>query len=489
MRKCISGMITEEDAKDKKTTSDAKNADKKGDEKSGLKEKLLKILKNAAANYAKDKTGDLLDELFLGNFKDACIDVLKREKTENMSDEDAQKVLDELEASSDYKKAKDYADLDSRKDDNTNASIDTTTESFFVMWHSKDKDADLGKALSQLVAEIQQTAKKTEEQQKTLVSELKSLKINATDEDVANFGPVLLDMVNAKKSAKEIQKKLDELKGQVKESYELKLIQHQSMLLESGQSLLITEDEKNQFLLEALLENEDFQNSVANLMITEGFFGKALGAISKAIPDKVKQKVKDFGSKTIQAVTKGAIGPILSLGGLGMSILTGGWAATTILKVMYVIEKKGKILRNSFERAYTQFANSKGVITKMDFSIDGKKDSKYSMRFYVKDMVWRVLNVNDQLKHPSKDFAKEIVIGEEGARYRKQLKKIWDPIFSNAKGGKIDFTELFKKADGLDIPEKQLQAFKDFADNYDAITTNCIESPKIDTRTQSLKKD
>lgn len=476
-------MINEEGNKEK--TDNAKD----DAQESSLKDKLLKILKNAAANYAKDKTGDLLDELFLGNFKDACIDVLKKEKTEKMSDEDVEKVLSELEASADYKKAKDYADLDSRKDDNTDTNIDPTSEQFFVMWHSKDKDADLGKTLSQLVAEIQETAKKIEEQQKTLVAELKKMKIDATDEDVANFGPVLLDMVNAKKDAKEIQKKLKELKGQVKESYELKLIQHQSMLLESGHSLLITEDEKNQFLLEALLENEEFQNSVANLMITEGFFGKAFGAISKVIPDKVKQKVKDFGSKTIQVVTKGAIGPILSLGGLGLSIITGGWAAATVLKVIYVIEKKGKILRNSFERAYTRFANSKGVITKMDFNINGKKDSKYSMRFYVKDMVWRVLNVGDQLKHPSKDFAKEIVNGDEGARYRKQIKKIWDPIFSDAKGGKIDFTELFKKAEGLNIPEKQLQAFKDFADNYDTITSNCIESPKIDTRTQSLKKD
>ena len=476
-------MINEEDNKEK--TDNAKD----NAQESSLKDKLLKILKNAASNYAKDKTGDLLDELFLGNFKDACIDVLKREKTEKMSDEEVEKILSELEDSSDYKKAKDYAQLDSRKDDNTDTNIDPTSESFFVMWHSKDKNADLGKTLSQLVAEIQEAAKKTEEQQKTLVAELKKMKIDAKDEDVANFGPVLLDMINNKKSADEIKKKLEELRNQVKESFDLKMIQRQSMLLESGQSMIITEDEKSQFLLEAILENEDFQNSVANMMINEGFFGKALGAISKAIPDKVKQKVKDFGSKTIQAVTKGAIGPILSLGGLGMSIITGGWAAATVLKVMYVIEKKGKILRNSFERAYTQFANSKGVITKMDFSIDGKKDSKYSMRFYVKDMVWRVLNVGDQLKHPSKDFAKEIVNGEEGSRYRKQVKKIWDPIFSNAKGGKIDFTELFKKAEGLDIPEKQLQAFKDFADNYENITANCIESPKIDTRTQSLKKD
>ena len=256
-------MINEEDNKEK--TDNAKD----NAQESGLKDKLLKILKNAASNYAKDKTGDLLDELFLGNFKDACIDVLKREKTEKMSDEEVEKILSELEDSSDYKKAKDYAQLDSRKDDNTDTNIDTTSESFFVMWHSKDKNADLGKTLSQLVAEIQEAAKKTEEQQKTLVAELKKMKIDAKDEDVANFGPVLLDMINNKKSADEIKKKLEELRNQVKESFDLKIIQRQSMLLESGQSMIITEDEKSQFLLEAILENEDFQNSVANMMINE----------------------------------------------------------------------------------------------------------------------------------------------------------------------------------------------------------------------------
>ena len=115
-------MINEEGNKEK--TDNAKD----NAQESSLKDKLLKILKNAAANYAKDKTGDLLDELFLGNFKDACIDVLKKEKTEKMSDEDVEKVLSELEASADYKKAKDYADLDSRKDDNTDTNIDPTSE-------------------------------------------------------------------------------------------------------------------------------------------------------------------------------------------------------------------------------------------------------------------------------------------------------------------------------------------------------------------------
>jgi hypothetical protein len=31
--------------------------------------------------------------------------------------------------------------------------------------------------------------------------------------------------------------------------------------------------------------------------------------------------------------------------------------------------------------------------------------------------------------------------------------------------------------------------YQDFAENYDKIKASCIDSPKIDTRTQSLKKD
>ena len=44
-------MINEEDNKEK--TDNAKD----NAQESGLKDKLLKILKNAASNYAKDKTG------------------------------------------------------------------------------------------------------------------------------------------------------------------------------------------------------------------------------------------------------------------------------------------------------------------------------------------------------------------------------------------------------------------------------------------------
>ena len=111
------------------------------------------------------------------------------------------------------------------------------------------------------------------------------------------------------------------------------------------------------------------------------------------------------------------------------------------------------------------------------------------MRFYVKDMCWRVLNTADQLKHPGKDYAKAIVDGDEGKKFRKRLAEIWDPLFDAAKGGKVDFAELFKQAQNVDIPEKALKAYQEFAENYEKIKSSCIDSPKIDTRTQSLKTD
>ena len=104
-------------------------------------------------------------------------------------------------------------------------------------------------------------------------------------------------------------------------------------------------------------------------------------------------------------------------------------------------------------------------------------------------MVWRVINTTDQLKMPGKDFVKKIVTGPEGKKYRQRLKEIWDPLFSEAKGGKVDFVALFQQAKDLNIPEKQLQMYKDFAEQYDKILSACVESPKIDTRTQSIRKD
>jgi hypothetical protein len=142
-----------------------------------------------------------------------------------------------------------------------------------------------------------------------------------------------------------------------------------------------------------LCERQEFQNLVLEQLLNEGFFGKAFDKFKSKISDKAKQKIKDFGAKTIKTLTSKTTSAILSLGGIALSVATGGWAATLALKAIYMVERHGKVLRNAFERQYTRFANSKGIITEMNFSLKDKKDSKYAMRFYIKDMVWRVLNV------------------------------------------------------------------------------------------------
>mgnify|MGYP001772209125 CR=1 FL=1 len=99
---------------------------------SGLDEKkkkwydgLKKIIGSAVKNYAKEKTGKWLNELFLGNFKDAVIDVYSRELKGKLDDEkEVDKGFEALKQSKDYKKALDDKALDSRKDDNTNAEVD-----------------------------------------------------------------------------------------------------------------------------------------------------------------------------------------------------------------------------------------------------------------------------------------------------------------------------------------------------------------------------
>ena len=232
--------------------------------------------------------------------------------------------------------------------------------------------------------------------------------------------------------------------------------------------------------------------AVAWRLLREGWFGDKLAKLknSKAA-EFVKQKsaqlgkkLADAGSKALQATTKYSIGPILSLGGLAVGAFTGGLGAELIIKAMDFVERNGKQLRNSFERCATMYANAKGVVTKMDYHLAGDEKKTYSMRFYAKDMVWRVLNTQDQLKHPSLKYCKQIVDGEAGRKYRERLRKIWDPLFSEAKGGKIDFAQLLGQAKSVKISEKALSAFKEFAESYDRISADCIESPKIDTRAQ-----
>ena len=475
--------------KDQMTISEKEDKSDDGNDKAkkdGIIKKIANALKTAVSNYTADKAGDLLDELFLGNFKDAVIDVYKNQELRKMDDSQLEETMKQLEENPQYKRGKDYAELDSRKDDNTSTSIDSTSVKLWMMWKSKDEEADLGKTINQIVVDFQKSAVEVEKQKKELVSKLKSMKIDITDEEFSQFGPVLQEVVD-KGDPKEVQKKIKELRKQLKESFDTIMNQRhfRSIMLNEGKHFLI-EEEKQQIMLDALLECKDFQEWLCSSnMVNEGLFS-AIGDAAKALG----KKVKELGGKAIQSVTKGAIMPILSLGSLSASIFTGGWAAAGILKLMYIIEKQGKKLRNGFEKAYTMYANSKGAIAKMDFSIEGKKDLKYSMRFYEKDMVWRVINTSDQLKKPGKDFAKQIVIdSEDGKRFRNILKKTWDPLFLDSKGGKIDIKAILSQAKSVDIPEKYIDLYSQFAENYDQIKANCIESPKVDTRTQSLKKD
>lgn len=444
------------------------------------------VLKKPLKSFAGNKAGDLIDEILLGQFKDAIIKVYKDNKLDKLSDKDTNKELEELQKDSNFKNGEEKSQLDSRKDDNTNAKIDPFSESFYAMWYSKDEENNVGKIINDIVVDIQKAAKQQETDQKKLVAEIKKLNIKSIkDEDIINFGPILKQMIDAKKSPKEIETKLKQLKNQANESYNIILKKFKNSALLSESKFILTENIKNQIMLRALCESEEMQEAVYQQLLSEGFFS----ALASKIPDKFKQKVKDFGAKTLKVIGNKTLQGILSLGGIAVSVATGGWGAALILRSIYAVENHGKRLRNAFERQYKKFANSRGIVTYMNFSIDGNKNAKYSMRFYSKDMVWRVINTTDQLKMPGKDFVKKIVTGPEGKKYRQRLKEIWDPLFSEAKGGKVDFVALFQQAKDLNIPEKQLQMYKDFAEQYDKILSACVESPKIDTRTQSIIKD
>ena len=474
-------MIYEEAENEKEAKKDGSN---ENNEQGNDESKLKKIIVDAFKNFAADKAGDLLDELFLGNFKDSVIDIYKSDKASKMSEDDLNSTMAELEKFSGYKRGKDYAELDSRKDDNASTDIDGSSVKVWAMWKSKDKEADLGKTISQLVADFQKSAQETEKQKKELAGKLKQMKIKISDEEFDQFGPMLQKVVE-EGDAKAVQKKVDELKSQLKESFDrhAKRFINKKMLTEG--TMLLTESEEQCIYLDALLESKQYQDAICQMMLNEGWLGDKIKSVGKAIGSKLK----DVSGKAIQAMTKGAMMPMLSLAGLATSIYTGGWAAAGAVKLMYLIEKQGKKLRNGFERAYTRYANSKGTIAEMDFAIKDKKDLTYAMRFYEKDMVWRVLNTSDQLKHPGKDFAKSIIDGAEGKKFRESLKKTWDPLFSEAKGGKIDFKAMLSQAKNVDIPEKYIDLYQKFADNYEQIEANCISSPKIDTRAQSLKKE
>lgn len=467
------------------------------EEKRGLFKSILGIITKAAKNYAADKAGKLLDELFMGNFKDALASIYeKRAGAELDDDNKVSKAISSLKEFDGYKKALKHEELKSRKDEETSTEVDESSAKFMAMWSSKNPEENLGKILSDLVKTVQRSAKKLEDDTDKLKSELKKMKIELTDEQFNICAPILFKMMNDKASEKEIKKTVQELTKKVHESVKSALVSKYGMKILTESKFMISRSERDQLIVESMCKNSLVMEAITQRLVMEGWFGDKLAKLknSKAtefIKQKSAQlgkKLADVGSKGIQTMTKYSIGPMLQLGGIAIGAITSGLYAELIIKAMDFVERNGKAVKNTFERCATAFANSRGVITKVDYHLTGDEKKTYSMRFYEKEMVWRILNTSDQLKHPSLKYCKSIVNGEFGTKYRERLKKIWDPIFSDAKGGKIDFVRLLEQSKVVEIQPKALQAFQQFADNYDNIVANCIESPKIDTRAQKLKK-
>ena len=450
--------------------------EQQSDDKSKSKDesKLIKLISNVVKNYAASKAGDLLDELFMGNFKDAMIDIYKNKASE-MNEQQLADAMKQLQEDPSYKKDKSYADLDSRKDTNKNANVDAESVRLWAIWKSKDKEMSVASVINEIVIDFQKQAVEVEKKKNELASKLKKLKIKISDEEFNKFGP-MLEKVVEEGDPEKIKSKLDELKRQLDESYEMVAKRRYLRSRMLNEDMRKSPELEEEMFYDALLECKAYQEYLGSYMLNEG-----LGDIWKGF----KNKVKEFSGKAIKTLTQSAIMPILSLGSIGMSVFTGGWAATGILRLMYAVERQGKKLRNSFERAYTTYANSKGIYAKMNFSIDKDKEQKYSLRFYEKDLVWRLINTTDQLKKPGIDYIKSILNGDEGVRFRKALQKTWDPLFLDTKGGKIDIKAILSQAKNIDIPEKYVDVYAKFNENYEQIKANCIDSPKIDTKRQS----
>lgn len=325
-------------------------------------------------------------------------------------------------------------------------------------------------------------------------------------------------MLKDGKSAEEISMKVLELKAGVKESYDVKVRKYtRSKLLTEGK-VLLTEQQKNVFLMEAIVESDWYADDMARWLISEGFFDKVKAAakvtgdlakkaakkgidVAKAtaktgadlakaawgqVPQKFRDKIKDVSEKALGALKSGALAPILSIAGIGLMVVTGSWGIALIIACMTLISKHGKFLKASFDKQYERFKNSKGVIAQMDFAIKGHADYKYSMRFYIIDQVWRVLNLRDQSHTPSLKFAKAIVTSDAGSKFAEECVKKWNPVFSKDKGGKVDFAQLFSQSKDLNVDAKQLKLLEDFKGQYDK-TVAAISKPAIDTRSMSLK--
>jgi uncharacterized protein (UPF0147 family) len=143
---------------------------------------------------------------------------------------------------------------------------------------------------------------------KNLKSALGKMKIELSDEELKNFAPVLMKMMNDKAGEDEIKKTVEQLKKQINESMRGKLIrEYGSLKVLQESNFMITEETRSRFMLESIYENQIIMEAVTERMLREGWFGDKLAKLKNTkaaqfIKDqsaKLGKKLADVGSKSL----------------------------------------------------------------------------------------------------------------------------------------------------------------------------------------------
>ena len=129
--------------------------DKLPEEKKGAWSLIFKTIKKFAKSYAARQAGDLLDELFMGNFKDAVVDVYAKKMESKLEGEDGVKeAIEHLKSFDGWKQGEKKRELSSKKDNETSTNIDPKTAKINVLWYSNHRDENVGYLMSEIVKEI-----------------------------------------------------------------------------------------------------------------------------------------------------------------------------------------------------------------------------------------------------------------------------------------------------------------------------------------------
>lgn len=482
-----------------------------------IKEKITAFIKQACASGSDAVIASTIDNLTLGNFREALCEIAKEQYFDKMSEKDLEVTYQKLQSSPSFIKAKREKDFSNRKDDNTNTEIDESSVKTNIIFYSKNDDQNLLKTLNDVVIEIQKAADKEQKEREELESKVQSMKLkNVGDAEIEGFGPVIYEMIKGGKSKEEIEKYIEETRKVVKESYNQKLLSLKNQKLLTEGNIYITEHEKNCLLLESIVFEESFKEYIAYKLLFEdkepSFLDKTLEKFRKSktwkgikivakglgntlkgyaqgfyslLPEKVRKKIEHLTEKAIEAYKSGALAPILKIASIGTLILTGAWGIGLIIATFSLIERYGPRIKATMDKCWATFANSKGVVARMDFNIKNNPELTYSARFYVKDLAWRVLNTSNQSKQPSQNFVKEILSKPKCKEFMELANKVWDPVFSPDKGGEVDFGELLSQSQELKLDKKQIKLLTDFKNAYPKLKV-AFNKPKIDTRTQKI---